>query len=130
MCTLQRIVFLGMAIVFLIGTIVNFKSALRYICPILILVLSSLGFLIAARQFWLQYFAPPQLTSCTASLERLIQAYPILDALKVALHGSPDCAKVDFTVFTISIAGWSVFMFGTFILLTTYVIYLQKKRRI
>lgn len=130
MCMLQRMVFAAMGIVFLLGAIVNFQSILRFLTPILILLLSSLGFLIAARQFWLQYFAPPQMTSCAASLQRLIQAYPFLDALKIALNGSPECQKIDFTIFTISIAGWSVFIFGTFVIITLYIIYLQNKRRL
>lgn len=128
MCMLQRIVFACLGIIFLIGSLVTFKSILRYFYSISILFFAAIGFAIAIKQFWLQYFAPPQHVSCSASLERLIELYPILDALKIALHGSPECAKIDFTVFTISIAGWSVIIFGLFLILTLYTIYMQKKR--
>lgn len=123
MCMLQRIVFVSLACVFVIGFICNFKTWLRYVYLFIILFLSSIGLAIATKQFWLQYFAPPQKISCSAGLERLIEAYPILDALKIALSGSAECATVDFTIFTISIAGWSVIMFGTFIILTIYIGY-------
>lgn len=128
MCMLQRIVFACLGFVFLVGTVFHFKSALRYVYSIVILLFSIIGFAIAAKQFWLQYFAPPQKISCSAGLERLIEAYPILDALKIALRGSSECAAIDFTILTISIPGWSVIMFGTFIVLTIYILYLQKKR--
>lgn len=128
MCMLQRIVFACLGFTFLVGTVIHFQSILRYVYSIVILLFSSIGFAIAAKQFWLQYFAPPQRISCSAGLERLIETYPILDALKIALTGSAECSIIDFTIFTISIAGWSVIIFGTFIVLTTYVLYLQKKR--
>lgn len=128
MCMLQRIAFACLGFTFLVGTVIHFKSALRYVYSLVILLFATIGFAIAAKQFWLQYFAPPQKISCSAGLERLIEAYPILDALKIALRGSAACSVIDFTIFTISISGWSVIMFGTFIVLTIYIIYLQKKR--
>ncbi len=128
LCMLQRIVFVGLAILFFAGVIFNFQSALRYVYAVLIFFMSALGFAIASWQFWLQYFAPPQHTSCSASLQRLIELYPVFDALKMIFAGSPECAKVDFTIFYISLAGWSVFIFGTFMILTLYIIYAIKKR--
>lgn len=128
MCMLQRIVFASLGVLFLIGSIFKFKSALRYVYSGSILLFSFLGFAIAAKQFWLQYFAPPQKISCSAGLERLIQMYPILDALKIALNGSPECSRIDYTFLTISLSGWSLLLFGIFIILTIYVIYMQKKR--
>lgn len=130
MCMMQRLVFWALGSVFLLGAIFNFKSMLRYVYSIVIIILSGSGFTIAARQFWLQYFAPPQSVSCSASLERLIDLYPILDALKMALSGSSECATIDFTIFTISIAGWSVVLFGALIVVSCYTLYLQKKGRI
>jgi len=130
MCMLQRIVFWVLGGVFLLGAIFNFKSLLRYLYSIAIIILSGIGFAIAARQFWLQYFAPPQTVSCSASLERLIDLYPFLDALKMALSGSPECATIDFTIFTISVAGWSVVLFGSLTIVSCYILYLQKKGRI
>src|SRR5262249_291441 len=118
MCMLQRIVFASLGVIFLVGSIFTFKSALRYVYSIFILLFSSIGFAIAARQFWLQYFAPPQKISCSAGLERLIQTYPFLDALKIALTGSSECSVIDYTFLTISLPGWSLFIFGVFIILT------------
>lgn len=128
LCMLQRFVYGAMACVFLIGSIFTFKSISRYVYSITILIFASLGFSIASYQFWLQYFAPPQKISCSASLTRLIELHPFLDALKMAFAGSPECARIDFTIFTISIAGWSVILFGIFVILTLYVIRLQKNR--
>lgn len=130
LCMLQRIVLICLSGIFLLGSIFSLKNILRYIYTVSILFISATGFAIALRQFWLQYYAPPRLTSCSAGLERLIEVYPILDALKLALIGSAECANIDFTVMTISLAGLSTIMFGLFTILTLYVIYAQKKRRL
>lgn len=130
LCTLQRLVFIVLAATFSVGTIFKLKSFWRYVYSLVILILSATGFGIAAYQFWLQYFAPPQQMSCSASLRRLIEVHPMLDALKMAFHGSSECATIDFTILTISVAGWSLILFGAFIILTLYALYLQKKRRI
>lgn len=130
MCMLQRAVFWALGGIFLLGAIFNFKNSLKYFYSGLIILLSSTGLAIALRQFWLQYFAPPQTVSCSASLERLIDLYPFLDALKMALSGSSECSTIEFTIFTISIAGWSVILFGSFIIVSCYIIYLLKKGRI
>ncbi len=128
LCMLQRMVYVLLGITFVFGIIFRLQSILKYFYTGIIFLISLLGFSIAAYQFWLQYFAPPQRISCTASLQRLIETYPFLDALKMAFTNSPECARVDFTIFTISIAGWSVIFFGLFIIVTSYVIYMQKKR--
>jgi len=130
MCMLQRCVFWVLGITFLFGAIFKLKSFLRYIYSISIILFSSLGFAIAARQVWLQYYAPPQQMSCSASLQRLIDLYPVLDALKMALSGSAECAAIDFSFLGISIAGWSLILFGSFITVGLYIVYLQKQRRI
>lgn len=130
LCMLQRIVLICLGCLFLFGCIFSFKTALRYVYSGAILFISIIGFAIATRQFWLQYYAKSQLLSCSASLQYLIEQHPLLDALKVALTGSADCAKIDFTILTISLAGLSTILFGLFAILTLYVIYAQKKRGI
>lgn len=128
LCILQRIVFLALGIVFLAGTILKINGRLGYLYLIVCSIFTLIGTAIATRQFWLQYFAPPQKLSCAASLSHLVDIYPFLEALKVALAGTGECAKVDFTIFTISIAGWSLFLFGSMFILTLYLLYRYTQR--
>lgn len=130
MCMLQRCIFWMLGGVFLIGVVFKLKGKIGYLYSGIVILLSSAGLAIAMRQVWLQYFAPPQQSSCSASLERLIELYPILHALKLALSGSSECANIDFTFLNISVAGWSMILFASFIIVGLYIIFLQKKRRI
>ncbi len=120
MCMLQRIVYLFLVCIFLVGMIFTIKSFWRYLYTCFVFIFSAIGFAIASKQFWLQNFAPKQHASCSAGLERLIETYPFLDAMHIALNGSPDCAKVDFTFLTISLAGWSMIVFGVIAILSVY----------
>jgi disulfide bond formation protein DsbB len=127
LCILQRMVYVAIGAVFLIGTIFRISGIAGYFYIGLNILLASIGTAIATRQFWLQYFAPPQKVSCAADLQHLMSMYPILEALKIALQGSGECAKVDFTILTISFAGWSLFLFGTLVILWFYMLYKYSK---
>lgn len=130
LCTLQRIFYGLLAIMFLLGSVISWRNSYRYIYTCLVFIFASSGFLIALRQFWLQYFSPPQQISCGASLSRLMEIYPFMSAIKAALAGGTTCSQIDFTILTISLAGWSVMLFGIFIIGSLYLFYLQKKRRL
>ncbi len=130
LCTLQRLVFACLAVVFLVGALRTPPSLWRYIIATLVIIFSSIGLGIASRQFWLQYYAAPQYGGCSADFARLVETYPILKALTVALRGSAECSTIDFTILTISFAGWSMIIFGLFIIICLYIMFLQKKRRI
>lgn len=126
LCVLQRIVFYALAFVFLLGVLAKINKYWRYPYALLIMLFSSLGLLFAGRQLWLQYFAPPQEISCSASLQRLIQVHPILDALKIAIVGSGECAEIDFTILGLSLAGWSLLLFA--VLFVSGIVVLRKGR--
>jgi len=130
LCVLQRVIFMAMACVFLCGALIKIKGRVVYFYSGILIFLSALGIGIAGRQLWLQYFAPPQKMSCAASVERLIELYPLLDALKLILKGSAECATVDFTILGLSIAAWSFGLFALIGAIMIYVLFLQKKRRI
>jgi len=128
LCILQRVIFMAMAAVY--GCAGKLTGILRYIYSSSLIILSVLGMAIAGRQLWLQYFAPPQKLSCSASIQRLMELYPILDVLKIILTGSGECAAIDFTILGLSIAAWSFGLFSVIGAAMIYVFYLQKKRRI
>ena len=105
LCIAQRIFF------FLIGVV-----AVAYLwwpkwlsqkwVGIKIIVLALLGGAIAVRQVWMQWY-PHNIdpTRCGVTFGSFI------DQFLQALGGTGDCAKVDWTLFTLSIAEWSALSF-------------------
>lgn len=130
LCILQRIIFFGLGITFIIGSIFKISGRLRYVYTSSIVLLASTGLAIASRQLWLQYIAPPQKVSCSASLQHLLDIHPVFDALKISLMGTSDCATIDFTILGLSIAAWSFAIFAATVMGFVYVLWLQKNRRI
>lgn len=130
LCILQRLVFGIIAILFLVGALHNPKGIATYIYSILIMLMSITGSLLAARQIWLQHLPPDQVPSCTAGLNRLLEVYPVLEALKLIFNSSGECSVIDFTILGLSLAEWSLFSFVLLIGFSITLIFLIKKRRI
>ncbi len=128
LCELQRIVFLELGCVFLFGMIVKFSKFWGWIYISVAELVAISGLFLAGRQFWLQYYSTSEHISCSASFRRLIETYPFLEALKTAIHGSSDCASIDFTLLGTSLAGWGVIVFGLFCILLPYLYYLKTKQ--
>ncbi len=113
LCILQRIIFYILIPVFLLGTLLQPQRLIGKIYSFILFICAFAGTLLASRQVWLQYFAPPQKITCSASLERLIKVHPFLDAMKIAILGSGECSEIDFTILGLSLAVWSLLLFIT-----------------
>jgi protein dithiol:quinone oxidoreductase len=105
LCIAQRIFFflIGLAAAFLL---VFPQYLSQKFLGIKITSLSLLGGSIALRQVWMQWHPPTADTGgCTVLFGNAIQNF------LQALGGTGDCAKVDWTLLTLSIAEWSLFSF-------------------
>lgn len=71
--------------------------------------LAGAGF--AIRQLWLQSLPADQVPACGPPAEYLFDALPLADALAMLLRGDGNCAEVQWTLFGISIPGWTLMAF-------------------
>lgn len=113
LCIIQRVVFLGLALVCLAATLHGPRRVAVRIYSGLLMVLALGGSAVAGRQVWLQHLPADQVPACGPGLEYMLEVYPLAEALQMALKGSGDCAEVDWTFLGLSIAEWSL---GWFIL--------------
>lgn len=107
LCIAQRFFYLVIAVTG-IGLFFTRKEAGTFgLWPGLVLSSASLiGGSIAARQVWLQNFAPDlDPTKCGTAFG------PLLYNILVALGGQGNCVLVEWTFLTFSIAEWSLFWF-------------------
>ena len=74
----------------------------------------------AGRQVWLQDVPADQLPACLPSLDYMMQALPVQDIVRLVLHGSADCAEVNWTLLGMSIPEWSLLAFAAMILFSLY----------
>jgi disulfide bond formation protein DsbB len=118
LCILQRFALLGLGVVFLAGTLVQFKKWGNLILSVISYLLALAGLLLAGRQVWLQHLPANKASDCGASLQYMLQAFPLKQVLQKILTGSAECSAVDWRFLNLSLAEWSVLAFATFLFFT------------
>jgi disulfide bond formation protein DsbB len=112
LCLLQRYVMIILGILFFLGIFVYRNKPAQFLIHFFALLFSSLGVLLAGRQVWLEHLPPNPNAGCGASLEYMLQAFPLQEVLQKIIEGTPDCAKVSFQFLHVSLAGWSLLAFA------------------
>jgi len=114
MCIFQRIAFIVLGIVFLVGAIQNPQASGRRVYGALLALIACVGIGIAARHVWIQHQPPNPFAGCSPGLNYMIANFPIGKTLKMAFTGNADCAKISHTILGLSMPVWS---FMSFVLL-------------
>lgn len=126
-CIFQRIAYIGLGVVFLIGGLHAPRGAWgRRIYGLIALIPAAAGIYVAANHVWLTHLPPDQVPSCGPTLDYLLDSSPLFDVVKTVLSGSGECAKVDWTFLGMSMPAWSLLWF---LLLTAWTLYAAFKRR-
>lgn len=120
LCITQRGFVILVGLLALLAFIHNPGVAGRRIYGGLGLLAAIIGGAFSSRQLWLQSLPPDQAPACGPGLAYMFDAYPFMDAVKVLLQGDGDCAKVDWALFGISIAGWTLVAFIGLAVLNIY----------
>jgi protein dithiol:quinone oxidoreductase len=111
LCIFQRIAFIAIIIIAFFGSIHGPTGNWRFAYSGLILISSVTGAGIAGRQVWLQHLPPESVPACGPGLDFMLDVFPLAEALKMVFTGSGECAEVDWTFLSFSIAEWSLFWF-------------------
>jgi protein dithiol:quinone oxidoreductase len=128
MCMMQRSVFSLIAIICFIACIHNAAYIGQKVYATIIAIVSSLGAAIATRQLWLQSLPEDQVPACGPGIDYMLEVFPLLEVIEMAIRGTGDCAKVQWTFLNISIPGWSLFAFVTFALLAISILFIKRNK--
>lgn len=111
LCILQRIAFMAMAAVFLVGALHGpaRRGAIAY--STLAVIAALIGGGIAGRQVWLQSLPKDKVPACGPGLEYMLDRFPLSQALQKILSGSGECAEAGWRFLGLTIAGWSLVWF-------------------
>lgn len=113
LCIFQRVAMAATAVVALVGAAHSPRSAGgRSVYGLLAFLAAGTGAGIAARHVWLQHLPPDQVPACGPGLSYMVESMPsYLDVVKKVLHGSGECAKVDWTLLGFSMPEWTLLCF-------------------
>ena len=87
-----------------------------------ILVTSLLGAAASGRHVWLQNLPTDRIPECFPGLGFIFQSHPFIDALKLVLSGTGECAETLWTFLGISIPGWTLIAFIGYFIAAVFVI--------
>jgi disulfide bond formation protein DsbB len=111
LCISQRIAILVLGLVFLLAAIHNPKQRGIKTYAILGALVAVAGGSISARHVWIQQLPPNEVPECGPGLSYVFENFPLTETLKLMLSGTGECAKVDWSLFGISIPGWTLLAF-------------------
>jgi disulfide bond formation protein DsbB len=111
LCIFQRIAFLAVTAVALVGAVHAPRGAWARIYSGLMGLFAAVGAGIAAWQVRLQYLPDDQVPECGLGLDYMLDVFPIIDVVKMAFTASGECAEAGWTFLSLSIAGWSLLWF-------------------
>jgi disulfide bond formation protein DsbB len=122
LCIVQRIFVIAFGLVCLVAALHGPGVVGRRVYATLALLFAAGGAATAGRQVWLQGVPAEELPACLPSLEYMMEALPFQDIVRMVLHGSADCAEVNWTLFGMSIPEWSLLGFVGMILFALFLL--------
>ena len=128
LCILQRVAFIAMMAVFLVGAIHGPRHMGATIYSTLLVIIAAIGAGIATRHVWLQHLPKDRVPECGPGLEYMLNRFPLTQALEKVFRGSGECAEVGWTFLTLSIAEWSLLWFVLLGVLAVYIAVTARKR--
>lgn len=112
LCIFQRIGLMVMGLFALIAALHNPK---QLIMRRIYSLLATLGILwsvgVASRHVWIQHLPPEDVPACGPGLDYWMQTFPLQSVVQKVLHGSGECAKVDWTLLGFSLPHWALLFF-------------------
>jgi len=120
LCILQRVAFIALMAVFLVGAIHGPRRTGAYFYSTLLVIISLVGAGIATRHVWLQHLPKDKVPECGPGLTYMLNKLQLIDALAKIFRGSGECAEVGWTFLGLSIAEWSL---AWFVLLGAFAVF-------
>ena len=126
LCISQRIVFMGLGLLFLIAAIHNPQKRTWVKFYSLLQMLTALGgAVVAIRHWWLQVHKDEMLVDCGVGFDYMFDNFPLKKAFMLVFRGTGDCAAIDWTFIGLSIPQLALM---AFLMLATYAFLIAKKR--
>ena len=124
LCISQRMVFMGLGLLFLITAFVKANTLLSKIFTLLLVLTALGGAGVAIRHWWLQAHRDSIIADCGVGFDYMFENFPLQKALTLVFRGTGDCAAIDWTFLGLSLPQMSLL---AYLGLAVYAVYLTKK---
>ena len=104
LCITQRIVFMGLGVLFLIAAIHHPQKSVWLKLHALLQTLVAVGGAgVAIRHWWLQAHKSEMIVDCGVGFDYMFENFPMQKALTLVFKGTGDCAAIDWTFMGLTI---------------------------
>lgn len=116
LCSLQRLAFITLGVVFLMGIILAPIYVARLFIHVISIVVAGTGIFLAGRQIWLQHFPSVAGNECGVSMQYMLEVLPFNEAMTKILAGSAECTQRGWEFLSLNMAEWSLVCFIVFLI--------------
>lgn len=107
LCMFQRVGVVVLGAVFLLAALHHPKSlggARAY--AFLIALAAAFPAYVAGRHVYIQGLPPGSVPACGASLDYMVEVFPLMTVIKKVLFGAGECQKIDWSFLGLSMPAW------------------------
>ena len=124
LCISQRMVFMGLGLLFLLGAFLPAKAIWQKTVTALLVLTALGGAGVALRHWWLQAHRDSIIADCGVGFDYMFENFPLQKALTLVFRGTGDCAAIDWTFLGLSLPQLALL---AYLSLAAYALYLLKK---
>ena len=107
LCIFERIGVLFLGFIFLLAALHNPRSFfVNRLYAVLIALVAAFPSYVAGRHVYIQSLPPGTVPSCGASLDYMLNVFPVLTVLKKVLTGAGECARIDWVFLGLAMPAW------------------------
>jgi disulfide bond formation protein DsbB len=106
LCIFQRVAVFALGGIFLIATLHDPQKTGARVYGVLLDLVALAGIGVAIRHIYIQSLPPGTVPSCGATLDYMLEVFPLVDVIRTVLTGSGECGLVDWTFVGLSMPWW------------------------
>jgi protein dithiol:quinone oxidoreductase len=106
LCIFQRVAVFALGIVFLGAALHHPRGGGARVYAVLIGLVALAGAGVAGRHVYIQSLPPGQVPECGATLEFMLEIFPVWDVITRVLTASGECGKIDWRFLGLSMPWW------------------------
>jgi len=106
LCMFQRAAVLALGLVFVVAAVHDPGKAGGRVYAVLLLIAAGAAVAVAARHVYVQSLPPGTVPACGASLDFMLETFPLLDVVRRVMTGGGECARIDWQFLGLSMPAW------------------------
>ena len=129
LCITQRLVFMGLGLLFLITAFIPPASIFKIIFAFLQVLTALVGAGVAIRHWYLQANKESMIADCGVGFDYMFENFPLEKAFKLLFRGTGDCATIDWTFLGLTLPQLALIGYVAFGLFAVYLLWLNRTNR-